>query len=105
MKFIDKDELLDALEDYKDEFSGSYSDFKANARDALCRRVIATIIEDIVNEQPVVNPVKHGHWIFDPDLISSLLCSECDFHFHWINTKRPKFCPECGCKMDGVKNA
>ena len=49
--------------------------------------------------------VKHGHWIFDPDLISSLLCSECDFHFHWINAKRPKFCPECGCKMDGVKNA
>lgn len=96
MKFIDKDELLDALEDYKDEFS---DDFNARARDALCRSVIATM-EDIVNEQPVVNPAKHGHWILDETIKNPRYqiktCSLCGCR---VNGSSFNYCPNCGAKM------
>lgn len=100
MKFIDKDELLDALEEYKDEFS---DDFNARARDVLCRRVIATI-EDIVNDQPVVDPVKHGRWILDENekipLYRIKTCSLCGCR---VNGAQFNFCPHCGAKMLGME--
>lgn len=102
MKLIDKDELLDALENYKDEFSASYSDFKTNARDALCRRVIATIIEDIVNEQSVVKPVKHGHWEKQIEYFGhSFKCSVCNECTIFTQDTPPKFCSKCGARLDG----
>ena len=75
---------IDSMDDYTVNLADAY------AKDAYQKGY----------EQGGMDAVKHGHWIFDPDLISCLLCSECDFDFHWINAKRPKFCPNCGCKMD-----
>lgn len=48
--------------------------------------------------------VKHGHWIFNKDLIAHLQCSECGLHVQWMNAKRPNYCPNCGARMDEVKN-
>lgn len=49
--------------------------------------------------------VKHGHWIVDNELVSGIKCSNCDSSVFWMNAKRPKFCPNCGAKMDGDINA
>ena len=45
--------------------------------------------------------VKHGHWIFVEDMVSYIKCSECGDDICWVNTKRPKYCPSCGARMDG----
>ena len=60
-------------------------------------------IEKVINEQPTVNTVRHGHWIyrsFVDDWIGLLyICSECrDFC-----DSRYRFCPSCGAKMDGFE--
>ena len=44
---------------------------------------------------------KHGHWIFTEDMVSYIKCSECGDDICWVNTKRPKYCPSCGSRMDG----
>lgn len=58
-------------------------------------------IEKVINEQPTVNTVRHGHWIFRPfldDWIGSLyICSECRYGCFSMY----RFCPRCGAKMDG----
>ena len=48
--------------------------------------------------------VKHGHWIFVEDMVSYIKCSECGDDICWVNTKRPKYCPNCGARMDGNTN-
>lgn len=103
---IDKNALLDALEDYKDEFGGSCSDFNASARDALCRRVVTTI-EDIVNEQTVVKPVKRGRWVHGSGSENIIVtCSECGYkvNYFWDSWQDANYCPNCGAKMDGDVN-
>ena len=59
---------------------------------------------NLLEEQPTVAPVKHGHWIFVEDMVSYIQCSECGDDICWVNTKRPKYCPNCGAKMDGDAN-
>ena len=43
-----------------------------------------------------VAPVVHAHWVVDR------YCShcDCDIHDYDIYSKIPKYCPECGAKMD-----
>ena len=60
-------------------------------------------VQGLIDEQPTVDTVRHGHWIFRPfpdDWIGSLyICSECrDFC-----DSRYRFCPSCGAKMDGFE--
>ena len=55
----------------------------------------------LVKRLPAQDPVKHGHWIFVEDMVSYIKCSECGDDICWVNTKRPKYCPNCGAKMDG----
>ena len=55
----------------------------------------------LVKRLPTVDPVKHGHWIFVEDMVSYIKCSECGDDICWVNTKRPKYCPNCGARMDG----
>lgn len=52
--------------------------------------------------------VKHGHWVTQYDLdgnITHYECTNCDFGLLWANDDAlPKYCPECGAKMDGDKH-
>ena len=48
--------------------------------------------------------LKHGRWIVVKDMVSHIQCSECGDDICWVNTKRPKYCPSCGSKMDGDHN-
>jgi hypothetical protein len=50
-------------------------------------------------------PVRHGHWIFNPkDAIEMMFtvpkCSECGAE----SPNGGNYCPNCGAKMDGGKN-
>lgn len=56
---------------------------------------------NLLEEQPTADPVKHGHWIEDIDLLCHIRCSECDNGIDWRNAKKPNYCPSCGAKMDG----
>lgn len=51
-------------------------------------------------------PVVHGRWVPDTwrgnDIMSGgsmATCSECGKG--WLDTRRMRFCPNCGAKMDG----
>ena len=57
-----------------------------------------------INRTSTVDPVKHGRWVFVNDMVSYIKCSECGDDICWVNTKRPKYCPSCGAKMDGDTN-
>ena len=57
-------------------------------------------VQGLIDEQPTVDTVRHGHWIFRQFPIGSMyICSECRTVCCW----RYRFCPSCGAKMDGFK--
>lgn len=66
--------------------------------------VLDGVLEDLEDE-PTIDPVKHGHWI-DVELIRSfgtlngIQCSECGKQQVKGSFGVPKYCSECGSKMD-----
>ena len=85
MRLIDADELIYGLKKEFGQFAMTY-------------------ILAFIKAQPTVDPVKHGHWVFVNDMVSYIKCSECGDDICWVNTKRPKYCPNCGARMDGEAN-
>lgn len=66
---------------------------------------------DIIERQPMADPVKHGKWwsvkLLDDEAdfgeVDGAQCSECGYAHeseYWAKTYF-KFCPNCGAKMDG----
>ena len=49
-------------------------------------------------EDADVQEVRHGHWIFRGDYTST--CSCCNNDVDVDHKKEPKYCPDCGAKMD-----
>lgn len=76
------------------------------------------VLDGVINlleEQPTIDPVKHGHWIHVDELPSGdyFKCSECNHHiflsFVWkVSFKSPadeyRYCSGCGARMDGDKD-
>ena len=57
---------------------------------------------NLLEEQPTVAPVKHGHWKFVEkhfDGFKDFACSECG-HITDVISAMPNFCQYCGAKMD-----
>ena len=100
MRLIDADALVDAVKDRIDEDKEIYPDDKSSI---IFRAGMRTVI-GIVKNQDTVDPVKHGRWVFVNDMVSYIKCSECGDDICWVNTKRPKYCPGCGARMDGEQN-
>ncbi len=48
----------------------------------------------VIEEQPTIDPVKHGKWIC---VNGKYYCSECDEEQDW----KTYYCSGCGAKMDG----
>ena len=97
MRLIDADALIDAIKNSIDEDREIYLDDNISKSIRVGMRSVINIIK----VQDTVDPVKHGHWIFVEDMVSYIKCSECGDDICWVNTKRPKYCPSCGAKMDG----
>ena len=97
MRLIDADWLLNAIEKLK---------VRNTSNTATIFDVLGVLddVEKIIKAAPINEPVKHGHWIFAEDMVSYIKCSECGDDICWVNTKRPKYCPHCGARMDGDKN-
>ena len=93
MRLIDADALV---EDIGKEIDTYKKVFLSSAHCSGMKTVIR-----IVKNQDTVDPVKHGHWVFVNDMVSYIKCSECGDNICWVNTKRPKYCPNCGARMDG----
>ena len=96
-RLIDADALVEDIENEIDKprkvaLLADYNHFYC----AGMRNVIR-----LVKRLPTQEPVKNGHWIFVEDMVSYIKCSECGDDICWVNTKRPKYCPSCGAKMDG----
>ena len=96
-RLIDADWLLNAIEKLK---------VRNTSNTATIFDVLGVLddVEKIIKAAPINEPVKHGHWIFVNDMVSYIRCSECGDDICWANTKRPKYCPHCGARMDGDKN-
>ena len=97
MRLIDADALVENIKSEIDDDKEIYPDDKTSI---MFRAGMKTVIR-IVKNQDTVDPVKHGRWIFVEDMVSYIKCSECGDDICWVNTKRPKYCPSCGSRMDG----
>ena len=100
MRLIDADALVENIESEIAVDKEIYPDDKSSI---IFRAGMRNVI-GIVKNQDTVDPVKHGHWVFVNDMVSYIKCSECGGDICWVNTKRPKFCPNCGARMDGDAN-
>ena len=100
MRLIDADALVENIKSEIDDDKEIYPDDKTSI---IFRAGMKTVIR-IVKNQDTFDPVKHGHWIFAEDMVSYIKCSECGDDICWVNTKRPKYCPNCGARMDGNTN-
>lgn len=64
------------------------------------------LIDEILDAQTVdAEPVRHGHWIFNPkdaiEMMSTLpKCSECGAE----SSDGGNYCTHCGAKMDEVED-
>ena len=96
MRLIDVDEFMEKF--YDIEFNAKHELF-GESRDLALEGL--KHIKKALKEMPTIDPVKHGRWIVVKDMVSHIQCSECGDDICWVNTKRPKYCPSCGAKMDG----
>lgn len=83
---------IDSMDDYTVNLADAY------AKDAYHKGY----------EQGKKDAVKHGLWVINKK--SELLCykcSECGYkvNFFWNDCGNSNYCPNCGAKMDGDKDA
>ena len=59
---------------------------------------------DAVSNAPIIGaePVRHGQWNDSLDGVTPY-CTACGMT-HRLITRLPKYCPNCGAKMDGRDN-
>ena len=89
MRLIDADQFKAKLLSFIDRKSTTPSD-----TDCLLDGVL-----NLLEEQPTIDTVKHGHWKFAKDVYVS--CSVCGVTILLFNAENPNYCPHCGAKMDG----
>lgn len=100
MRFIDADKLKEKVERriLNNPIYGKH--FK---------EFIKVLMETVVDNEPTVDPVKHGKWISEkcnhkpyriknPEKWVIYKCSICGYS---NGRKQSNYCPECGSKMDG----
>lgn len=94
MRLIDADAMIDRLKkwDTKDKTDKALYSFTLNR----------------INEQPTIQPVRHGHWIHDgldiPHGVDWMHCSECGKRDKYCPAAMTNYCPNCGARMDGEQN-
>lgn len=61
------------------------------------------IVYEVIERQPIVDPVKHGHWIEEGYRNGEIVCSNCGEPCATFSMLKPRdrFCKWCGARMDG----
>lgn len=74
----------------------------------LTEKLIETTLDKIIDEQPTIEERKKGKWIdIDSEIYTwKVRCDKCGYERSMMSTqgKYPKFCEECGAKIEGVEN-
>lgn len=83
MRLIDADKLEESASKNASIFSGT---------------ITFSEVCGLIDAQPTVDPVEHGHWIISSDGYYPY-CSECKMEPE--GGKMTKYCPHCGAEMDG----
>lgn len=69
--------------------------------DKLIDEWLANCIDDVIDEQPTVDAVKHGHWVDDNTNYYYANCSICGYEIDiHVNRGYHNYCPNCGARMD-----
>lgn len=80
------------------------------SNERLCYRLEAlNMVESVIDAQPKadVKRVRHGRWIetkYNPvgdTMYCDCKCSNCNFEITREKGRYPKFCENCGARMDG----
>ena len=58
---------------------------------------------NLLEEQPTIDPLKHGRWIICREFDHKLKCSQCGCHTVWMDEVVPNYCPYCGARMIELK--
>lgn len=101
MRLIDADELRKQM--YHEAFE---TDTDMQRWDGGCW-IRYKMFENAIESAPTVDPVKHGRWIDDynetehPLFRKAWKCSACGFRTSY---GKPKYCMNCGARMDGESN-
>lgn len=98
MRLIDADWIVERLKEWRDWIAETYGE---NDDYVLCLDTVLMKLDDAPTAD--VEPVKHGHWIMKPNGYGT--CSNCKMCSLDIGGGVDSdYCPNCGAKMDEVKN-
>lgn len=91
MRLIDADQFKAKLLSFMDRKSTTPS-----YNDCILDGVI-----NLLEEQPTIEPIKHGHWIFKDN--GNADCSCCGYRSSRVydDDNADHYCRHCGAKMDG----
>lgn len=66
----------------------------------------ASVLEQLIDEQPTIDPVKHGRWIEDGYGNGEIVCSNCGEPCATFSMLKPRdrYCKWCGAKMEGEED-
>ena len=93
-RLIDSDELLKRLKLYLNKTSLG----EITVQTELSVGEICSLIKDCPTVE--AEPVRRGKWVeFGNDIHHCLECFKCGY-LQSIYEKRPKYCPDCGAKME-----
>ena len=94
MRLIDADQFKAKLLSFMDRKAPTPSD-----TDCILDGVL-----NLLEEQPTIDPVKHGHWIeqvkIKKDGEVRLVHWRCSLCGCFLGTNTANYCPACGAKMD-----
>lgn len=92
MRLIDADQFKAKLLSFMDRKATTPSD-----TDCILDGVL-----NLLEEQPTIDPVKHGHWInIDAKFENMYVAHQCSICKSEFLGDASNFCPRCGAKMDG----
>ena len=96
MRLIDADNILDFIDNAI-----------KTAHGIGLRPAAALYLKKRIEDEPTIDPVRHGRWVREHDTgASMLMCSACEARvieqafYNATGTKGRSYCPNCGAKME-----
>lgn len=83
----------------------NFAGYDSGIIDIAVKRIMEVTGEVIVKSKDA-EPVRHGHWIETHEVLDYIKCSECGKEWCTVanDTETFNYCPNCGAKMDEVRD-